>query len=224
MSDNVALQVKLYQQTACYKKPMAQKAKETYPLPPYSTVKGFFHYIIGANELIPMEISIQGTHEGKFFDLQTHHFYKSKEVTTMPMHVHMLKEISLILHIRAKQPILKQLQTALESVNEAPNLGRREDLAVIQDVKLVKLNEKTTKEIITLNNDIYVPRHCIADRLDYMNYKGILYRLNTVYEVKQGIRTWKTVQTQFFRKGEGLNSPHYIEDEDGYIVFFHALS
>jgi CRISPR-associated protein Cas5t len=223
MSANVALRVELYQQTACYKKPMAQKAKETYPLPPYSTVKGFLHYVLGANELIPMEISIQGTHEGKLFDLQTHRFYKSEEVTTMPMHVHMLKEVSLIFHVRAEQSVLEQLQTALETINETPNLGRREDLAVIEDVKLVALNEKHTKEIIPLKYDIYVPRYCIADRLDYMNYKGISYRLNTVYQVKQGIRTWETVQTQFFRKGEGLNSPHYIEDEDGHIVFFHAL-
>ncbi|PFP91688.1 type I-B CRISPR-associated protein Cas5 [Bacillus cereus] len=223
MSANTALRVKLYQQTACYKKPMAQKAKETYPLPPYSTVKGFLHYVLGANELIPMEISIQGTHEGKLFDLQIHHFYKSKEVTTMPMHVHMLKEISLIFHVRAEQNVLEQLQTALENINEASSLGRREDLAVIEGVKLVMLNKRQTKEIITLKNDIYIPRHCIVDRLDYMNYKGISYRLNTVYQVKQGIRTWETVQTQFFRKGEGLNSPQYMEDEDGHIVFFHAL-
>lgn len=223
MSASAALRVKLYQQTACYKKPMAQKAKETYPLPPYSTVKGFLHYVLDANELIPMEISIQGTHEGKLFDLQIHHFYKSKEVTTMPMHVHMLKEISLIFHVRAEQSVLEHLQTALENINEAPSLGRREDLAVIESVKLVTLNERQTKEIITLKNDIYIPRHCIVDRLDYMNYKGISYRLNTVYQVKQGNRTWETVQTQFFRKGEGLNSPQYMEDEDGHIVFFHAL-
>ncbi|SFI12185.1 MULTISPECIES: type I-B CRISPR-associated protein Cas5b [unclassified Bacillus (in: firmicutes)] len=223
MSANTALRVKLYQQTACYKKPMAQKAKETYPLPPYSTVKGFLHYVLGANELIPMEISIQGTHEGKLFDLQTHYFYKSNEITTMPTHVHMLKEISLIFHVRAEQGVLEQLQIALENINEAPSLGRYEDLAVIEDVKLVTLNERHTKEIITLKNDFYIPRHCIADHLDYMNYKGISYRLNTVYQVKQGIRTWETVQTQFFRKGEGLNSPQYMEDEDSYIVFFHAL-
>ncbi|MEG7927963.1 type I-B CRISPR-associated protein Cas5 [Bacillus cereus] len=223
MSASAALQVKLYQQTACYKKPLAQKAKETYPLPPYSTVKGFLHYVLGANELIPMEISIQGTHEGKLFDLQTHHFYKSKEVTTMPMHVHMLKEISLIFHVRAAQDVLEQLQIALENINEAPSLGRREDLAVIENVKLVTLNERHTKEIIKLKNDFYIPRHCIVDRLDYMNYKGVSYRLNTVYQVKQGIRTWETVQTQLFRKGEGLNSPKYLEDEDGYVVFFHAL-
>lgn len=84
MSASAALRVKLYQQTACYKKSMAQKAKETYPLPPYSTVKGFLHYVLGANELIPMEISIQGTHEGKLFDLQTHHFTSQKKLQQCP--------------------------------------------------------------------------------------------------------------------------------------------
>ncbi|WP_242555375.1 hypothetical protein [Bacillus cereus] len=96
-------------------------------------------------------------------------------------------------------------------------------MAVIEDVKLVTLNERHTKEIFPLKNDFYISRHCSVDRLDYLNYKGISYRLNTVYQMKQGICTWETVQTQLLRKGEGLNPPRYTEDEDGYIVFFHAL-
>ena len=32
------LKLKLFQETACYKKPFAFKVAETYPLPPYSTV------------------------------------------------------------------------------------------------------------------------------------------------------------------------------------------
>lgn len=32
------LKLKLFQETACYKKPFAFKVAETYPLPPYSTI------------------------------------------------------------------------------------------------------------------------------------------------------------------------------------------
>ena len=42
------LKLKLYQETACYKKPFATKVAETYPLPPYSTIIGMFHKILQA--------------------------------------------------------------------------------------------------------------------------------------------------------------------------------
>lgn len=42
------LKMKLFQETACYKKPFAFKVAETYPLPPYSTVIGMFHKILVA--------------------------------------------------------------------------------------------------------------------------------------------------------------------------------
>ena len=203
---------------------MAQKAKETYPLPPYSTVKGFLHYVLGATSFIPMEISIQGTHEGKLFDLQTHRFYKSKEVTTMPMHVHMLKELNLIIHVRANRDILEKMQCVLGNINEAPNLGRREDLAVIQNIQMVELHEIQTQDKYTLQNDIYIPYYYLEEDLLYMNFQGISYRLNTVYEIKREIRTWQTIQVQFFRKGDTLDKETLLVDDDNQIVFFHHLS
>ena len=58
------LKMKIFQESACYKKPFAFKVAETYPLPPYSTVIGMFHKIIGANpgEYYPMNISILVLH------------------------------------------------------------------------------------------------------------------------------------------------------------------
>ena len=66
------LKLKLFQESACYKKPFAFKVSETYPLPPYSTVIGMFHKIIGAKsgEYYPMNISIQGDYESIFSDYQ----------------------------------------------------------------------------------------------------------------------------------------------------------
>ena len=66
------LKLKLFQETACYKKPFAFKVAETYPLPPYSTVIGMFHKILGADsgEYYPMNISIQGEYESIFSNYQ----------------------------------------------------------------------------------------------------------------------------------------------------------
>ncbi|MEZ2661269.1 CRISPR-associated protein Cas5, partial [Aneurinibacillus aneurinilyticus] len=57
------LRLKLFQETACYTKPFANKVAETYPLPPYSTVKGMIHQLLQANELLPLLFSVQGSYE-----------------------------------------------------------------------------------------------------------------------------------------------------------------
>jgi len=64
------LRVKLYQEFACYRKPMTYGFWETYPLPPLSTVKGFFHNVIEAKEYIPAKYGIQGKFKSVFLDLQ----------------------------------------------------------------------------------------------------------------------------------------------------------
>ena len=54
------LKLKLYQETACYKKPFATKVAETYPLPPYSTIIGMFHKILqaGPGEYFPIDVNL----------------------------------------------------------------------------------------------------------------------------------------------------------------------
>ncbi|KPC99014.1 CRISPR-associated protein [Geobacillus sp. BCO2] len=73
-----ALRLKLFQETACYKKPFASKVAETYPLPPYSTVKGMIHALLRADRFIPMRLSVQGEYEAKLLDYQRHYFLKNE--------------------------------------------------------------------------------------------------------------------------------------------------
>jgi len=44
------VRVKIYQEVANYKKPTSSQLKETYPLPPYSTVIGMVHSLCGFTE------------------------------------------------------------------------------------------------------------------------------------------------------------------------------
>ena len=83
------LKLKLFQETACYKKPFAFKVAETYPLPPFSTVIGMFHKILDAKsgEYFPMNISIQGNYESIFSNYQTLRMFKGNKVTSMPRNV-----------------------------------------------------------------------------------------------------------------------------------------
>ena len=121
------LKLKLYQETACYKKPFATKVAETYPLPPYSTIIGMFHKILGAQsgEYFPMNISVQGSYEGIFSNYQNLRMYKGKDkVTSMPRNVHQLLNVNLIIHVQAEDEIIDRIyQNIINGVDE-PNIGK----------------------------------------------------------------------------------------------------
>lgn len=65
------IKLKLYQNMANYKKHTSFQLKETYPLPPYSTVIGMIHNACNYTEYVPMDISVQGKHYSKINDLAT---------------------------------------------------------------------------------------------------------------------------------------------------------
>ncbi|WP_242960883.1 CRISPR-associated protein Cas5 [Clostridium peptidivorans] len=66
-----AVKLELYQNLVNYKKPTSFQLKETYPLPPYSTVIGMIHYACGFEEYKDMKVSIQGSYYSKVNDLYT---------------------------------------------------------------------------------------------------------------------------------------------------------
>ena len=65
------LRIKGYQLFANYRKPMSFNFWDTYPLPPLSTVRGWFHQVVGAKEYVPIAMSIQGKFQSVVHDLQT---------------------------------------------------------------------------------------------------------------------------------------------------------
>ncbi len=62
--------IKAHQVMANYKKPMCYGFIDSYPLPPISTIKGWFHAVINAKEYIPISMSIQGNSSSVVYDLQ----------------------------------------------------------------------------------------------------------------------------------------------------------
>ena len=71
-----AIRVIARQTLASYRKPSSMQIKETYPLPPYSTVIGMIHTACGFTEYVDMDISIQGTYHSKVNELYTRYEFK----------------------------------------------------------------------------------------------------------------------------------------------------
>ena len=168
------LKLKLYQETACYKKPFATKVAETYPLPPYSTIIGMFHKILQAQpgEYFPMNISVQGRYEGIFSNYQNLRMYKGKDkVTSMPRNVHQLLDVNLIIHVQAEDETIDKIYQNIINGTETFTLGRNEDIVRINVIKILEnVNEVEEPNI---EESAYIPEWIDNDVV------GINYRLNT---------------------------------------------
>ena len=211
------LKIKLFQESACYKKPFAFKVAETYPLPPYSTVIGMFHKILQAKpgEYFPMNISIQGNYESIFNNYQTLRMFKGKEqVTTMPRNVHQLLNVDLLIHVKAQDDIIDKIYENVVTGKETFTLGRNEDLVRIDEIKSV---EKTEKIEIAYVDDYnaYVPVWIDNE------VEGINYRLNTTYEIKDDLRQWKKVDVKYIERHSQNRVENFLKDEDGDCIFFY---
>lgn len=209
------LKLKLFQETACYKKPYSFKVAETYPLPPYSTVIGMFHKIAKAKsgEYIPMNISIQGEYESIFTNYQTLRKYKNKEITSMPMNVHQLLNVNLIIHIQAEDEIINNIYGNIINGKQTFTLGRNEDFVRIDGIKI--LNEVKVIEEVFPNHNIYVP----INKQDYIN--GISYRLNTTYTIQNDLRKWNKVNVKYIEKQTNELIYESLQDEDGDLIMFY---
>lgn len=209
-----ALKLRLYQETACYKKPFAYKVTETYPLPPYSTVIGLLHKVLGAEsgEYFPMDISVQGTYEGIFNTYNTTLFYKANNVTSMPLNVHMLLGVSLIIHVKAEEDTITRIIEGFKNSGEVFTLGRNEDLVRLDSIEMVELREVTLGR---RNNESYPLKHNIYIPYSYeLENEGISYKLPKRYRIVKGLRRWDKVQVKYVEHGNSIERGTYYLDND----------
>ncbi|AWC32899.1 type I-B CRISPR-associated protein Cas5b [Bacillus cytotoxicus] len=219
------IRLKLFQETACYTKPFANKVAETYPLPPYSTVKGMIHQLLQANELLPLRFSIQGNYETKLIDYRKSYMVKKKSVsmpiifdglamevpeqehmTSMPLYTHMLFNVELVIHIAGEEALLERIYQHFIELNQHLSLGRHEDLVRVDEVTFVELEE--CDEWYS-KYAIYAPKYYY--KTDFP--AGIPYRLNWTYKIVNGIREWNKIPSLYVNG----NNPHF---EDGKL--FHT--
>ncbi|MCL1632491.1 type I-B CRISPR-associated protein Cas5b [Sporolactobacillus sp. CPB3-1] len=235
-----ALRLKLFQETACYTKPFSRKVTETYPLPPYSVIKGMIHALLHADRLIPMAISIQGNYESKVVDyrktymvkkgpafpiimdgLSTAPNYSNAQMTSMPLYSHMLFHVELLIHITAEESILQQIFYSLSASDSALSIGRYEDLAVLLDNPAF-VEVKETDEVSIHQYSMYIPEKYVYNDL---SLDGIPYQLNWTYEVINGIRQWRKIPSIYVTFPRFLNTETVLTeafvDQDGHPVFWN---
>ncbi|APT75252.1 CRISPR-associated protein Cas5 [Marinitoga sp. 1135] len=245
-----AIKIKIEQETANYKIPTSFGLRETYPLPPYSTVIGMIHKLCDFKDYKEMKLSIAGKYNSKTNDLYTRYEFKpgmkfekgrhqlkieeyNYGITRGIATTELLVNVELLIHIVPKdESLLEIIENALKYPREYPSLGRREDLAIIRDVKIIDFHKKILEKSIRSNYSYYIPEEYIntiksINKVSGIKFTGTKYTLNKDYTL-QSIGSGKN--TKIFRKWNKIkvlynsnisilrNHEAYI-DEDNDVLF-----
>ena len=223
---NKAIRLECYQNMPNYKKPASMEFKESFKLPPYSTVIGMIHKVCfeeKEKEYKPMKISIQGNSKSIVSDMYTRYFFtpnkcesdrtyfdiinkkeKDKKLQAGLIRgtgvAELIVDVDLIIHVIPEdESLFDIILNGLKKPLIYPALGRHEDILRIDKVDSVELED--TDEI-TLENDAYIPLN-ILEKIDG-KIAGTVYNLNKVFSIneKTNIRYWKEkVKVKYIKSG-----------------------
>ncbi len=235
-----AIKLRIYQDLVNYKTPTSFQLRESYPLPPYSTVIGMVHNACGFDHYVPMSVSIQGEYFSKVNNYQIFYYFhpsaKYEEarhqffvesaaldrkvgIARVPTIIELLVDVHLTIHIHIHQEerlleIFEKLQHPIDYIS----LGRREDLAVIESIKMVDVEEKQFQDNVSLKNNTYVP---VALK-QIGSIDGTIYDLNVTYTIdKNGFRRWHKQRVVYSPKEAKIDTGESVcVDNEGDFVFF----
>lgn len=234
-----AIRLKLKQNLVNYKLPTSIKARESYPLPPYSTIIGMVHNACDYTEYHPMKVSVQGKCHSVVDDLAYKYSFKpgtiekkrnyefvteDTGVYKTPLYQNLLVDVELIIHIAPQdQKLVEEIFDAFKAPREYISLGRREDLVVIDEVEIVEILEVDEEQLIELDNDYkaYIPFRYLKEK------RGTVYNLNKNYEVVEVVNQGPAKTPLFFRKWNKIKSCYsttalvkfYYLDNDNNKIF-----
>jgi len=238
-----AVRIKIYQNLSNYRKPTSFQLKESYPLPPPSTVIGMVHFACDFKSYKPMDVSIQGKFDSRVYDLYTRYEFagatyeekrhqlklKSEDGKTYGSTrgiatAELLVDVNLILHICPEdQSLIEEIYSSFTNPREFISLGRREDIVRIDEVKIVDIKEREV-EIETLDKEInyYVPYN---ENNSLVSTNSTIYNLNKVYhrpinKKEPDFRNWEKVKVYY--SGGDNDSIEYEDiyfDNDNLKVF-----
>lgn len=204
-----AIRLKIFQNLVNYKLPTSFQLKETYPLPPYSTVIGMVHNACEFTEYVPMKVSVQGKYHSKVNDLMTRYEFKPGMNFDKSRHqlnvdgfgigrgvstVELLSEVELLIHIVPEnQELVEEICEKLTYPHEYLSLGRREDLIVFGELpKIVEVEETELEEDLSIKNSYsaYIPIEILKEEAVKIGSKegvkisGTVYKLTKDYKIK----------------------------------------
>ena len=233
-----AIRVKCFQNLVNYKKPSSFIIKETFPLPPYSTVLGMIHAACGYTEFHPMKLCIQGTNSGTVSELYTRYSFSAGTKYEEGRHqicvedgerygifrgianVELVCDNDMVIHVIPEEDDFEKVYNSLKYPPRYLSLGRYEDLLDIERVDIVNIHQEDEVEI---KRDMYIP---VSYGIELGDRRGTIYNLTIVDEItKQSLRRWKNengkVKAYYCSGGVVIDEGAYVDDfeKDAALIF-----
>lgn len=190
------------------------------------------------NKQILEEIKIEETELKKEEKILKEDFEKNKRenytepysrfatLTTSLKYYEVLNNIELVLHIKADEEILKEIE---ENIYNIKSIGRSEDFIDIREAKIVDLVEEV-EEIVISDYSAYIKTELVKDGFilpkmkDDINYSGTKYYINKKYSIinkKRIFEKEKVLYISEYQAEEGTENLFFdIVGDKTYIVNF----
>jgi CRISPR-associated protein Cas5t len=215
------LRVKLYTPTGIFKNPLSIKGIEVYPLPPYSTIIGLIYRAMGRKwNGEYFQISIQGDYQAIYRDyvwFKKYNFDK-KKLDKLPLQVPILYNLWLLIHIKASEELLKEIESGLKEPKELLFLSGGEYPVKVEEVNRVRCEIKEFSKFnsMELVYNAYVP--ALLKREIKSTEEGINFNLSYFYKnTKPKAYNW--IEATYLKKGTLIYKGKLYVDEEGYPVF-----
>ncbi|MEM5947974.1 CRISPR-associated protein Cas5 [Spirochaetia bacterium 38H-sp] len=228
-----ALMLKLYQTLCNYRKEGSFGYVQTYPLPTPSMIRGMVHEIMEFTEYKPLKISIQGKSDAVITNIQKvfkfdrdsnsrpDNPYKitvgkaTKTATHGILFIDLHVNMQLIIHISFREDNEKMLNELYKKIQEKiVVLGRNEDFALVEDLKIVGLNNYSGRSANT-QFPMYVMENSLIEKC------GTRYRLPFYYDTVESFeenRVFHFVEPYYVGKDVPLKKDSILQDEENNIV------
>jgi CRISPR-associated protein Cas5t len=215
------LRVKLYTPTGIFKNPLSIKGIEVYPLPLYSTIIGLIYRAMGRKwNGEYFQISIQGDYETIYRDYVWFKKYdlRGRMLDKLPLQVPILYNLRLLIHIKASEELLKEIESGLKKPKELLFLSGGEYPVKVEEVNRVKCEVKEFSKFnsMELVYNAYVPS--LLKREIKSTEEGINFNLSYFYKnTKPKAYNW--IEATYLKKGTLIYKGKLYVDEEGYPVF-----
>lgn len=233
-----ALRIKLYQNLCNFRFEKGFKYVQSYPLPPVSTVNGWVHSVLGLKKYEPLRVSIQGKSEAVITNVQQIFKFdrnskdrkdgpynfgvirvgdRLKRVIRSIQYIDLHVNMNLLIHIyfeNGDEFLIERLYAKI--LETVPVLGRNEDIARIDDLKIVNLKPFSGRRAYSL-----MPMYVIPEYL--FESIGTYYRLPFWFEPTKSFeenRNFHYIEAYYIPKDVLLHKDLVLEDEDGNLVAF----
>ena len=222
------LRIKAFQPFACYRKPFSYGFWDTFPLPPFSTLSGLFHCGINAelDKYYPFKVGVVGVIENVTYDLQSlikfHRIRREREqiildsfnkaLSSSPTYIATITNIHLRIYFQAEKKELIALKNDL-LCNYFPYIGRQEDIARIDQLKIIEPNLKqfSRNDRLDINYGIYLK----PETAEKVGIKGSNFQIAFRYEEIDGLRYFNKEKVVFVDNiDEAIKSGEYLIDDD----------